>query len=312
MKILVVGAGGVGGFYGAWLLKAGRDVTFLVRAGRAEQLRERGLEVSGPGGEFTLPNPATVLAADLREHYDLIVLSCKAWDLESSMEDSAPAVGPDTGILPLLNGMAHMDILDKRFGREHVLGGDTNISAVKEPDGRIVHLNRLDRLHFGDRVDPYGERIERIAATLNVPGFTPVLRRDVEAAMWHKWVAISTAVSATCLMRATVGDIVAAGAGHYVAAILAESSSIADAEGFPVPQDFLDVTLAKFTEPGSLFTASMFRDLSAGGRIECEQIIGDLVSRGRRKGCVTPLLEVAYAHLRCYEVRRERELASAN
>lgn len=309
MKILVVGAGGVGGFYGAWLLKAGRDVTFLVRAGRAEQLRTRGLEMAGPNGDFSLPNPPTVLAADLHQHYDLILLSCKAWDLASSIEDFAPAVGPHTAILPLLNGMAHLEALDNRFGRQHVLGGDTNVSTVKQPDGRIVHLNHLDRLHFGDRNDPYSDRIERIAQALNVPGFTPVLRRDVEAAMWHKWVAISTAVSATCLFRATIGDIVAAGAAHYVQQVMAESASIAAAEGFPVPQDFLDVTLAKFTEPGSLFTASMFRDLSAGNPIEADQIIGDLIAHAHRKSCPTPLLQIVHAHLRCYEARRERERA---
>jgi 2-dehydropantoate 2-reductase len=311
MRILIVGAGAVGGFFGAWLLKAGRDVTFLVRPGRAAQMQESGLQLSGTSDEFTIPNPPTVLASELAEPFDLILLSCKAWDLASSIEDFAPAVGPGTAILPMLNGMAHLDALDRRFGREHVLGGDTNISTMKEPGGRILHLNALDRLQFGDRDDPAGPRIQRIAEALCVPGFSAVLREDVEAAMWNKWLAITTAVGSTCLMRAPVGDIVAAGAARFVGQIMAEAASVAAAEGFPVPLEFLDTTLAKFTEAGSPFTASMFRDISAGGPIECQQIIGDLLAHAQSKSVATPLLEVVHAHLRCYEERRQRELAAA-
>ena len=313
MRILIVGAGAVGGFFGAHLLKAGRDVTFLVRPGRARQLAEEGLRVVGTyeaaPPQVHIASPQTILAEDLKPSFDLIVLSCKAYDLASSIEDFAPAVGSETAILPLLNGLSHLDALDARFGRRHVLGGDTTISTVKQPDGRILQLIPLDTLHFGDRDDPDGARIHRIADALHVPGFSAELCPDILEAMWHKWVTISTAASATCLLRCTIGDLVAAGQAPLVHQILAETSAISTAAGYPPPRNFLENAIEKFTRPGSPFTASMFRDISVNARIENQQIIGDLLAHARRLGVQTPILNLVHAHLLCYEARRERELA---
>jgi 2-dehydropantoate 2-reductase len=312
MRILIVGAGAVGGFFGAHLVKAGRDVTFLVRPGRAKQLVEDGLRVVSTYDpaqpEVHVPSPKTLQAGAIREPFDLLILSCKAYDLESSIGDFAPAVGPETAILPLLNGLSHLDVLDGRFGRRHVLGGDTTISTVKQPDGRILHLIPLDVLHFGDRDEPDGARIHRIAETLSVPGFTAELCPDILAAMWHKWVTISTAASATCLLRCTIGDLVAGGQAPLVHQILAETSAISTAAGYPPPPEFLANAIEKFTRPGSLFTASMFRDISVNAPIENQQIIGDLLEHARRLGVATPIIDLVHAHLLCYEARREREL----
>ena len=312
MRILIVGAGGVGGFYGAYLLKAGRAVTFLVRPQRADQLKAHGLELLAPTGNLKLPAPATVLASTLNQPFDLILLSCKAYDLESAMSDFAPAVGPETMILPLLNGMAHMDILDQRFGRTHVLGGLTTVSAGRDDEGRILHLNNLDLLQFGDRDEPASQRVQRIAETLDVPGFSAPARPNILKDMWQKWIAISTAASVTCLMRATIGDIVAAGAVHLVHEVIAEAASVATSEGYPPAHDYLNVTLAKFTQPGSLFTTSMLRDIEANNPIEDFQIIGDLLAHARRRKLSTPLLEVVNANLLCYSERRRREKSKTN
>lgn len=313
MRILIVGAGAVGGFLGAHLLKGGRDVTFLVRSGRARQLAQDGLRVVCAYDEAQpdvhVASPKTVLAGSLPGAFDLIVLSCKAYDLESSMEDFAPAIGPRTAILPLLNGMAHLDALDARFGRSKVLGGDTTVSTVKQPDGRILHLVALDTVHFGDRDEPEGPRIRRIGEALEVPGFTAELRTDIVAAMWHKWVTIATAASATCLLRCTIGDIVAAGQTEVVRTILGEAAAISSAAGYPPPDAFLENAIEKFTRAGSLFTASMFRDVSVNARVETQQILGDLLGHGRRLGVATPVLNLAHAHLLCYEARRLREAA---
>ncbi len=310
MQILIVGAGGTGGFFGAWLLKAKRNVTFLVRPARAQQLRERGLELQGPSGNLHIPSPQTILAADLNQSYDLILLSSKSYDLQSAIEDFAPAVGPGTSILPLLNGMAHMDILDQRFGRQHVLGGDTTISAVRDSAGRILHLNALDDLHFGDRDEANGDRIKRITEALTVPGYTAHRVDNILYAMWQKWIAISTAASITCLFRASIGDVMAAGAEPMIKAILAEITSIAGAEGYAPQPQYLDVVVARFTERGSLFTTSMSRDIEANAPIEAQQIIGDLLVHARARDLKTPMLDVVFAHLRCYEERRRRELAT--
>jgi len=117
MRILVVGAGAIGGYFGGRLLEAKQDVTFLVRPRRAAELAESGLNIRSRFGDATIPSPPTVLAENLRETFDLVLLSVKAFDLESAIESFAPAIGPNTGILPLLNGMRHLDILDNRFRR---------------------------------------------------------------------------------------------------------------------------------------------------------------------------------------------------
>src|SRR5580700_8482441 len=136
MRILVVGAGAMGGYFGGRLLEAGRDVTFLVRPRRAAQLAKTGLLIRSPFGDASLPEPPTVTADALREPFGLIILSCKAYDLESAADSFAPAVGADTAILPLLNGMAHVDYLVARFGGTAALGGQCVISTTLDADGR--------------------------------------------------------------------------------------------------------------------------------------------------------------------------------
>ena len=310
MRILIVGAGALGGYFGARLLNAGRDVTFLVRPATAARLAASGLNLASPKGNLALPPPATVLASDLHQPFDLILLSCKAYDLEDAITSFAPAVGSQTSILPLLNGMAHMDILDQRFARERVLGGLSIISAVRDPDGRIRHFDTLDALRFGDRDDPASPRIHRVAEALQSAGFEAVLSPAILQDMWNKWITISSAASITCLMRAAIGDIAAAGGAPLVHQLVAECTAIATADGFPPSRKLLDTILGRFTEPGSLFTTSMLRDLESGAPIEAHQILGDLLEHARRHALSTPMLVTAHTHLRSYEERRKRESSS--
>ena len=306
-----MGAGSVGGFYGAHLLNAGRDVTFLVRPKRAQHLRDDGLHLLAPSGDVHIEKPSTLTAESLRTSptpCDLVLLSCKAYGLDTAMEDLAPAVGAQTLILPLLNGIAHMQKLDDRFGRSAVLGGDTTVSAGIDESGRILHLNPLDSIQFGDRDDPDSSRIHAVHQVLSVRGVTADLRPNIMETMWHKWVTISTAASATCLLRANVGDVVAAGCSGLVHQILEETAGVSAAEGYPVPQTFRDVIIGKFTQPNSMFTASMFRDIEARRPIEEHQIVGDLLLHARRRLLSTPILDIVHAHLLCYEARRKREL----
>jgi 2-dehydropantoate 2-reductase len=307
MRILIVGAGALGGYFGARLLQAGRDVTFLVRPQRAKQLAADGLRLVSPKGNLSIDKPPIVQAEELRDPYDLILLSCKAYDLVSAMDSFAPAVGPDTAILPLLNGMGHMAMLDARFGRQHVLGGLSNISAVRLSDGSIEHLGTWDHLFFGDRDQPSSDRVQRIAASLGHSGFDSHLRRNILQDMWDKWITIATGAGITCLMRAPIGDIVSVGAVPLVLQLLDECASIATREGFPLSQATFDRIESVFTEPGSLFTTSMLRDLEAGAPIEAHQILGDLLDHAHRDQVATPLLAIAHAHVRCYEERRKRE-----
>jgi len=152
MRTLIVGAGATGGYYGARLAEAGADVTFLVRPARAAKLAADGLNVRSPLGDLHLPDPPTVTADKLAGagRFDLILLSCKAYDLDSAVADLAPAVGPDTAILPVLNGMSHLDVLDARFGAERVLGGSCAIAATLAPDGEIRHMSELCSITYGE------------------------------------------------------------------------------------------------------------------------------------------------------------------
>ncbi len=307
MRILVVGAGAVGGYFGGRLLAAGRDVTFLVRPRRASELATAGLSIRSRFGDVDLPAPPTVTAQTLGDPFDLILLSCKAYDLETAVESFAPAVGPDTAILPLLNGMRHLDHLDTRFGAGRVLGGLCVISSALDPDGRILHLNEIHGLAFGERKASRPPRVERIAAEFSGARFDARLSEAILQEMWEKWVFIAAGAGITCLMRAAIGDIVAAGGAGLAATLIDECAAIAARNGFPPSASTLERSRATFTAPGSLLTASMFRDIERRAPIEAAHILGDLLDRDSGQAADTPLLRVAYAHLKAYEARRARE-----
>jgi 2-dehydropantoate 2-reductase len=309
MRILVVGAGAIGGYFGGRMLAAGRDVTFLVRARRAAQLAGTGLAIRSPHGDIDLSNPPTVTAATLPEPFDLILLSCKAYDLDAALDDLAPAVGPQTAILPLLNGMRHLDFLDRRFGAERVLGGQCAIATMLDPDGRILQLSEIQSLSFGARDGSRSPPLAAIAAALSGAGFEARRSEAILQEMWEKWVFIAAAAGITCLMRAAIGDIVAAGGAELVAKLLDVCGAIAAAAGRAPSEASAQRSRAILTAPGSALTASMLRDIERGGPIEADHIVGDLLRRGRAGGA--PLLRVVYAHLKAYEARRARGGISA-
>jgi 2-dehydropantoate 2-reductase len=307
MRFLVVGAGATGGYFGGRLLEAHQNVTFLVRPKRAEQLRENGLVIQSQFGDVTLSAPPTVTADALQDTFDVVLLSAKAFDLESAMESFAPAVGPQTAILPLLNGMRHLDVLKERFGAGRVLGGWAMISSVLDAQGRIVHLNDLHGLSFGELNGSRSPRVLELLSAMSKARFEPRLSDAILHEMWEKWVFIATGAGITCLMRATIGDIVAAGAADLSAELLNECAAIAARGGFAPSEASMERSRTIFTAPGSPLTASMFRDMENGAPIEADQIVGDLLQRGKDHGIQGPLLRVAYAHLKAYEARRARE-----
>jgi 2-dehydropantoate 2-reductase len=311
MRILVVGAGAIGGYFGGRLLEAGRGVTFLVRQRRRAQLAKTGLDIRSPFGDAHLPSPPTVTAETLRDPFDLVLLSCKAYDLAAAIESFAPAVGANSAILPLLNGMAHMDALTARFGAGAVLGGQCVISTTLDDDGRILHLNDTHGLSFGERDGALSPRSEAIKAAFAGARFDARLSDVIMQEMWEKWVLIATMAGITCLMRAAVGDIVAADAGDLAIALLDECSRIAAAHGFAPREAMTGRNRTMLTTPGSTFAASMLRDIKRGAPIEGDHIIGDLLRRGTAKGGDFPLLRIAQAHLKAYEARRKREQAAA-
>jgi 2-dehydropantoate 2-reductase len=262
-------------------------------------------------GDVELAKPPTVAAENLHEAFDLILLSCKSYDLQSAMDSFAKAVGPDTAILPLLNGMKHMDLLNTRFGAGAVLGGQCLISATLDPEGRIVHLNDLHLLSFGEQNGGKSPRAERIAAFLSGAGFDARFSMGIMQEMWEKWAFIAAAAGIGCLMRGTFGDIVAAGGGHFGAELFAQCCDIAAANGFAPGAAAVERSRGMITAPGSPIAPSMLRDIERGAPIEADHIVGDLIQRGGNRPNAFPLLQIAYAHLKTYEARRQREKAAA-
>jgi 2-dehydropantoate 2-reductase len=311
MKTLIIGAGAIGGYFGGRLLEAGRDVTFLVRPGRAARLAETGLVIQSPHGDVHIDNPPMVQADALHDIFDLIVLSCKSYDLDDAIASFAPAVGPDTVILPLLNGMSHLDRLERQFGPHAVFGGQCLISSTMDAQGRIIHLNDVHALTFGERDGTLSSRARSIEAEFSGAKFDAHLSDNILQDMWEKWVFIATAAGITCLMRASIGDIIAAGGGDLAVQLLHECAAIAGAQGFaPRPAAFAR-NLALFKTPGSPMTASMLRDVEAHGRTEFEHVLGDLIRRAATPPDVQSILRTAYLHLGAYEARRTRMHAAS-
>jgi len=305
MRTLIVGAGAIGGYFGGRLLEAGRDVTFLVRPRRAEQLARTGLSIRSPRGDMDLPAPV-VAAENLREPFDLIVLSCKAYDLPGAMDSLAPAVGAGTAILPLLNGMRQLDLLQQRFGAPGVLGGQCVISATLDDAGRVLHLGDAHSLSFGERDGSLTPRVAAIASLFAGAKAEARASDAILQEMWEKWVFIATAAGITCLMRAAIGDIVSAGAADLATSLLGECVAIAARQGFPPRDAALQRFHGMFTTPGSALTASMLRDVERNARTEVDHVLGDLLRRGGTPADPRSLLRIAHAHLAAYEARRTR------
>jgi 2-dehydropantoate 2-reductase len=308
MHFLVVGAGATGGYFGGRLLEAGRDVTFLVRPARAERLAATGLTITSPAGNVTLRSPPTVLAAELRAPFDAVILSCKSYDLDGAIESFTPAVGPDTAVVPLLNGMRHLDALDARFGADRVLGGSCFISTKLDDGGQIAHLSDIHRLTFGERAGGRSPRVEAIAAAVAGAKFEAEASDNILLVMWEKWVFLASLAGVTCVTRSAVGDVVAAGGADLAAALLDECRAIAAAAGYPPRPDSLKASLGRLTDPGSAVTASMLGDVERRGRTEADHVLGDLL---RRRGGASDgdrsLLRVAYVAVKAAEARAARE-----
>ncbi len=316
MRVLVVGAGAVGGYFGGRLLQAGRDVTFLVRPRRASELAQNGLVIKSPTGDVVLRAPPTILAENIRQAFDLVLLSCKAYDLDAAMNSFAGAVGGATMILPLLNGMKHLKLLEERFGKSHVLGGQCVIAATRDAHGAIVHLNDSHTLSFGELGGGVADRTRTVAENLANAGFDARLSDHIVQEMWDKWVFLATLAGITCLMRAPIGDILAsAGGQESILSMFEECRAIAEGQGHAPEGVFLDRALATLTTSGSPLTASMLRDLEGNAPVEADHIVGDLLHRRRTdvsRHTEPSLLAAAYTHLKAYEIRRARSLAAAS
>jgi 2-dehydropantoate 2-reductase len=287
------------------MLSAGRDITFLVRPKRAAELAGAGLVIKSPNGDVTLKNPPTVQADKLTEQFDVVLLSCKAFDLEDAIKSFAPAVGPTTSIIPLLNGMNHLDALDAKFGTERVLGGLCAIAATLNEAREVVQLAPMQSINFGERDGGMSDRVRAILEVFAGGNFGAAASEHIMQDMWEKWVFLASLAASTSLMRTSVGNILAAPGGKdFLLGMLDETSAIASAEGYAPGGPFFERAKGMLTAEGSPLTASMFRDIKAGLPVEADHVIGDLVARADAAKIPVPKLRIAYTHLKAYEKQR--------
>jgi 2-dehydropantoate 2-reductase len=311
MRILVIGAGALGGYFGGCLIRVGRDVTFLVRPRRAEQLAREGLQIVSPHGDFSVP-VTTVLAGGIRQPFDLILVGVKSYSLNEAMDHFAAAVGPTTVILPVLNGMGHLDRLSARFGAEHVLGGMANTSAGVDTEGRVVQFFPNHDLVFGEVSGNFSDRTRALEACFDGAGFNGRASDAVMQDMWEKFVQLGLVAGITCLMRASFGDILAAPGGREAMfQIFDECSAIATASGFKPRPAFIEFDTTMITTVGSPLKSSMLRDIERGSTTEGEHILSDMVARAQALGIPAPILNLARTHVAAYEIGRSRTIAKS-
>ncbi len=301
--MLVIGAGSIGGLFGGRLAQIGRDVTFLVRPSRAEELRRNGLQIVSPLGD-AIVQPKLLASNDLRDAFDVVFLTVKAYSLESAISDFASAVSDQTMILPVLNGMKHMDTLAAHFGARAVLGGACKAATMLDKQGRIVQLTKLQDLAYGEMDGSRSERVTRLHEFMQDAGFGARISQSIALEMWQKWTLLATLGGVTCLMRGNTGEIEAVHGGReFLTSFLNEVVTVVQAVGTPLGEAFIAATTELLLKPGAPTTSSLYRDLQEGNPVEADQIIGDLLVRGAKAGLSAPLISAAYAHLCIYQKR---------
>lgn len=305
MKILCLGAGAVGGYFAGRLVEAeAADVTFLVREGRRRQLAANGLSVESTFGNFSVP-VKTVGEDEIREPADYVLLTCKAYDLDSAIAAVRPAVGPGTAVIPLLNGISHIDTLNAAFGRERVLGGIAKIGITLLPDGSIKHLNDWRFITFGEQDGSLSPRALALKTAFDRTNVVAAAVPDIMHQMWEKIVHLASLAAMTTLMRANVGEIARAPGGiALMQDMLARNAEVARRAGYPPTPAFMDSFNKLFADTSGVYAASMLRDIERKGPVEADHVVGYMLSRAEELGVDPTLHRIAYIHLKAYEQRR--------
>ncbi|NNE83176.1 MAG: ketopantoate reductase family protein [Alphaproteobacteria bacterium] len=305
MKILILGAGAIGGYLGSRLVEAGADVNFLVREARRAQLDREGLRLRSVFGDVDC-KVVTVSAGELKPDNDLAIVTCKAYDLDSAIEAIGPGLSQNGLVLPILNGLGHIATLNAAFGQDRVLGGTIKLSASRLADGTIKHMNDWHWLRFGEQAGGLSDRVLAVQAAFDgCVGLEAVPQENIMQEMWEKFVHLTTAAAMTCLMRANSGQILATDEGASLfQQMLETSANIARASGYPPSDEFMETYRTLFADRDGTYATSMLRDIEAGNRTEGEQIVGLMLQRAREFDIDSPLLTAAYAHLKAYEVRQ--------
>ena len=291
MKIALVGAGGVGAGFGAYLGAAGHELVALARGRHLAAIREDGLRVRHAEDEHRIPVRASGRADDLGP-VDLVLFAVKLWDTEAAARQSVPMMGPDTMVLVLQNGIDALDLLGPILGRERLIGGVAQISAVIEAPGVVAHRSPFARIIAGEPDAPASDRLTRLVDTLSAAGIEASASARIAVDLWAKFVFIVGLSGATSLFRAPIGPIRdEVRTLAFLRALVEEAVAIGRAEAVPLPDDQVDRTMSFLHGLPAAMKASMLEDLLAGHRLELPWLSGRVVRSGRSHGIPTPANE---------------------
>jgi len=307
MRIAVMGAGGVGGYFGARLAEGGSEVAFVARGAHLAAMRERGLNVESELGNAHLSSPpATDDPAEVGP-VDLVLFAVKLWDTEAAARAIAPLVGPDTAVVSFQNGVQKDDVLRAAVGEPPVIGGVCYISATIAEPGIIRHTGTLQRLVFGEYDGASSPRVEAFLQACRSAGIDAEISSDVRRAIWEKFVFLTGLAGVTAAARLPVGPV---RSNPRTRALLHDAMrevvAVGRAEGIDLAADFADDRLAFCDTLPAEMTASMHRDLECGNALEVEWLSGDVVARGAAAGVPTPVNRVLAGLLAPYAAGASR------
>ncbi len=300
MRIVVMGAGGVGGYFGAYLAQAGHDVAFVARGAHLEAMQANGLRLEGSRGDIVLPKvTATEDPATLGGTADVVLFAVKLYDTETAGVTLMPIVGPQTMVVTLQNGVDGPDRLAQVLGARTVLGGAAYVSALIAEPGVVRYTSDMSRIVFGELDGSRSERAARLADACIAAGFGAEVSADIRATLWEKFVLLATNSALTTVLRKPAGEIYHdAELAGVAREMMEEVAALAAAEGIAIDPQTVErsIALTRSFPPGMY--ASMYHDLARGRRIEAESLSG-LVSRlGRARGVPVPLHTMAWAAMK--------------
>jgi len=299
MKIAVMAAGAVGGYFGGKLALAGHEVTFIARGAHAAAIREKGLRVNSVHGDFVVDNarvtddPATVGVVDI------VLFAVKLWATEDAAALCRPLVGPDTLVIPLQNGVDAMERVTAVLGAEHVGGGIAKISAVIAEPGLISHVSDFASIEFAEADSRPSERTTAFLAACQAAGFDAEIAGDIVKSLWLKFIFLTALSGMTTAARSPVGAITDCDEGLCAfRANMSETIQVGQSRGVALSDATLDRLMSFVTSLPPAMKASQLADLQAGNRLEAPWLTGAVCRMGRESGIATPVNDALYAVLR--------------
>lgn len=304
MKILVVGAGAIGGYFGGRLLEKGEDVTFLVRENRRKQLEKTGLIIESINGDIAI-QPPMILAGENEDKFDVILITTKSYQLRGAIEDIRPHLKKDGMVLPLLNGVSHVDELIEAFGDDAVIGGLCFIETTLDANGTVVQPSPMNQLVYGERTGERTPRIEWLESTFKGTKADFILSENINQDMWHKYMFITAMSGVTSLMGSSIGPITELESGKRITiALLNEISNVMTKMDAPIQKDIAKIQFNRICELKRGMKSSMQRDMEKSLPTEAEHLQGFIIKKARELQLSVPILDTIYTKLSLYEEQR--------